>query len=138
MPASVPVYNLMAASLCKQPHYNPMRSTLFLFILAVAIPVNAQLKTFKWQSELCDLSGTYDAKKYTPAQLRNTLTLLGTNTPRIDFSATVWRYDEIAGLDLAALDSEYEQKSKIIRDLNIVKVPFWEKLRQAQLKEMQE
>ncbi|MCC7306589.1 MAG: hypothetical protein IT173_03420 [Acidobacteria bacterium] len=115
-----------------------MRSILFLFILAVAIPVSAQIKTFKWQSELCDLSGTYDAKKYTPAQLRNTLTLFGANAPRIDFSAAVWRYDEIAGLDLAALDREYEQKSKIIRDLNIVKVPFWERLRQAELKEMQE
>jgi hypothetical protein len=84
------------------------------------------------------MTGTYDSKKYTAAELRNTLKLFGANAPRIDFQAAVWKHDEIAKLDVAALDREHEQKSKMIRELDIVKVPFWENLRQATLKELQQ
>ncbi len=115
-----------------------MRYLAFIFVLAASISVDAQLRTFKWQSEVCDLTGTYNAKKYSAAQLRNTLKLFGASAPQIAFNAAVWKYDEIARLDLVELDREYHAKSKMVRDLDIVKVPFWENLRQATLKEMQQ
>lgn len=111
---------------------------LLLLLLTCVSVVHAQPRTFKWTNELCEMTGTYDSKKYTAAQLRNTLTLFGAAAPRIDFNATVWKYDEIAKLDTAALDREYEQKSKMIRELDIVRLPYWEKLRQATLKELQQ
>jgi hypothetical protein len=104
----------------------------------VALPASAQIKTFKWQSELCDLTGTYDSKKHTPTQLRNTLLLFGANAPRLEFNATVWKYTDIDGLDVNALDREYEQRSKLIRELDIVKVRFWRDLRLATLKELRQ
>jgi hypothetical protein len=116
----------------------PMRYILPLLILTCAVAANAQPRTFKWTTELCEVTGTYNSKKYTAAQLRDTLKLFGASSPRIDFQATVWKHEEIAKLDITALDREYEQKSKMIRELNIVKVPFWENLRQATLKEMQQ
>jgi hypothetical protein len=115
-----------------------MRYILFLLILICTATANAQLRTFKWTTEVCDLTGTYNARKYTAVQLRNTLTLLGPNAPRIDFQAAVWKYDEIAKLDLASLEREYEQKSRMIRELNIVKFPFWENLREGLLKELEQ
>lgn len=115
-----------------------MRYILLIIVLTLANAANAQMKPFKWTNELCEMSGTYDSKKYTDKQLRNTLLLFGAAAPRIDFDATVWKYEDIAKLDLLALDREYEEKSKMIRELDIVKVPFWENLRQETLKEFKQ
>lgn len=115
-----------------------MRYLLLLLLLIAPANAEAQLKTFKWTSELCEMTGTYDSKKHTEKQLRDTLKLIGPEAPRIDFDATVWKYEDIAKLDLAVLDREYEQKSKTVRELDIVKLPYWENLRQATLKELRQ
>lgn len=115
-----------------------MRYLIVLLVLICSTSASAQLKVFKWTNELCDISGTYDSKKYTEKQLRDTLKLIVPDAPRIDFNAAVWKYDEIAALDLAALDREYEQKAKMLRELDIVKLPYWENLRRSTLNEMQQ
>ena len=115
-----------------------MRFGVSLLVLVFAIPLNAQNKVFKWPTELCMVTGSYDSKKYTEAQLRDTLVLFPAAVPRLEFDAAVFRYEEIAKLDIATLDREYAEKSRILRSLNIVKTPFWEQLRRAALEEMEQ
>ncbi|MGD9562659.1 MAG: hypothetical protein AB7F88_11190 [Pyrinomonadaceae bacterium] len=116
-----------------------MRKLMILILVAASVSAaGAQRRTFKWTSELCDISGVYDSKKYTETQLRNTLTLFGPAGVRIDFNATVWKHEDIAKLDIAELDREYERKSTMLRELDIVKTPFFEKLRDDTLKEMRQ
>jgi hypothetical protein len=107
-------------------------------VAVLAASASAQVKTLKWDTELCSMSGTYDSSKYTETQLRNTLMLFGVAQPRLSLNLHVWKYEDIAKLDIAAFDREYEQKSKQLRELDIVKVPFWQRLRQDLLKEMEQ
>ena len=47
-----------------------MKKVLLLAILLFSFSAQAQTKTFRWSSELCNHLGTYDSKKYTESQLR--------------------------------------------------------------------
>lgn len=96
----------------------------------------AQTKSFRWTTDLCEFEGTYDAAKYTETQLKNTLKLLGDFS--INTDATVWKYEDIKKLDVNALDKEYQAKSAALKKLDIVKSPFWERLRERKLKELTE
>jgi hypothetical protein len=87
---------------------------------------------------LCAFQGTYDAKKYTEAQLRNTLKLFAVGSFDIETDATVWKYEEIKNLSVAALDKEYAAKSTALKKLEIVKSAYWERLREFKLKELKE
>ncbi|MDQ3750516.1 MAG: hypothetical protein M3367_16095, partial [Acidobacteriota bacterium] len=90
----------------------------------------------QWTTELCEYEGTYDAKKYTDAQLRNTLKLFAVGSFDIETEATVWKYEEIKKLNVAALDKEYESKSTELKKLDIVKSAYWEAMRERKLKEL--
>ncbi len=98
----------------------------------------AQTTQFRWTTELCEFEGTYDAKKYTEAQLRNTLKLFAVGSFDIQTDATVWKYEEIKKLNVAALDKEYESKSTALKNLDIVKSAFWEAMRVRKLKEIKQ
>lgn len=118
-----------------------MRSRLgfcvvLMFLLAVC--ASAQGKVFKWETELCMMTGTFDPAKYSEAQLRNTLMLFGPEMIGLGLSLHVWKYEDIAKLDLAAYEKEYAEKSKKLRELDIVKVPYFESLRRDVLKEMEQ
>lgn len=100
----------------------------------------AQSKKFRWESEggMCEYEGTFDSKKHTAAQLKNTQKLLGSYF-NIDFTtATVWRYEEIKSLNFAPIEAEYQKKSAELKTLNIIKSPYWEARRQQKLKEMEQ
>lgn len=113
-----------------------------LFVAAVILFLTtfatAQTKTFRWNTELCEFAGTYDSKKYTEAQLRDTMKLFEQGELGMGYNATVWKYEDIAKLDIQALDREFEQKTAAVKALNIVKVPYWENVRQAKLKEIEQ
>ena len=109
-----------------------------VLIFLLAVWVSAQGKVFKWETELCMMTGTYDPAKYSEAQLRNTLMLFGPGQIGLGLSLQVWKHEDIAKLDIAAFDKEYEQKSKKLRELDIVKVPYFETLRQDLLEEMEQ
>lgn len=111
---------------------------MIVFLLA-AVSVNAQVKTFRWGTEMCDHTGTYSSKKYTEEQLRNTAKLFALDDSlRISANATVWKHEDITKLDVAALDQEYEQKSTLLKTMKIVDTPYWEGIRQAKLKELEQ
>lgn len=115
-----------------------MKLYLIAVILLLTTFASAQTRTFLWNTEFCEFSGTYDSKKYTEAQLRDTMKLFELGDLSMGYNATVWKYEDIAKLDIPALDREFEQKTAAVKALNIVKVPYWENVRQSKLKEIEQ
>lgn len=86
---------------------------------------------------MCEFSGTYDSAKYTEAQLRDTAKLFFGGDLSLEFF-TVWKYEDVAMIDLAAVDSDYKQKLKALRSLNLVKHPYWEEARNSRIRELEQ
>lgn len=118
---------------------------IFLLTLIAIIAVAplttaaAQVKKFRWTTELCEFEGTYDARKYSEAELRNTLKLFALGGEfRLNTEATVWKFEDIARLDVAALDREYNRVMGELKNLKIARSPYFENLRQKKLKEVEQ
>ncbi|MDM7922519.1 MAG: hypothetical protein QUS14_09495 [Pyrinomonadaceae bacterium] len=105
-------------------------------VLFLCIVGAAQTATFKWSDMLCDYSATYDTKKHSAEQIRDTHKLYEMQGVPLQFSATVWKYEDIAKLDIDKLDVEYKAKREQLLALKLVKIPYWEKARAAKLKEL--
>ena len=112
---------------------------LLAVLLLCSALAAAQTKKFRWTTELCEFEGTYDAKKYTEAQLRNTQELLASlGTVPLFTETTAWKYNDIKKLSIEELDREYKQKSEKLKNLDIVKSEYWETIRQNKLKETEQ
>lgn len=98
----------------------------------------AQRGMLRWNTELCEFSGTYNARKYSAAQLRNTLKLFSPGEFGLNVDATVWRFEDIGALDVAKLDRQYEAVMADLKSLEIVKSPYWESVRQKKINEINE
>ena len=107
-------------------------------LFLVVVPVLAQTRTFQWDDEVCKFSGTYDAKKYTPEQLRDMLKLFRTGGFSFSTNTTVFAPSDISKLDVAALDSEYKTMTKALKALDIVKTQYWENQRKMKLREIEQ
>ncbi|MGH9946820.1 MAG: hypothetical protein ACRD6X_06460 [Pyrinomonadaceae bacterium] len=115
-----------------------MKIILALAILLSPVALFEQTKTFRWNTMLCEYSGTYNSRKYSANQLKNTAALIMSDGLPLEASATVWNYDEIAKLDVAALDREYKNAKNKLVQMEIARSPFWESIRQKRLKELEE
>ncbi len=115
-----------------------MRILLIAILILCQTAAFAQTKKFRWATELCEFEGTYDAKKYTVAQLKNTVKLFAPESFDIQTDVTAWKYEEIKNLNVAALDKEYESKSIALKKLDIVKSAYWGSLRERKLKELKQ
>jgi hypothetical protein len=114
-----------------------IRFSIFVVLLC-AVPIYAQNAAFKWNDELCEYHGTYNAKKYTQAQLRNTNRLWNGLGFSLEAPATVFTLADLPTLSVAKLDREYKAKSAELAALNIVKTPYWERLRAAKMAELKQ
>lgn len=85
---------------------------------------------------MCEFTLTYDSKKYTESELRNTARLFEHGPFTLSYHPMVFKYEDIAKLDVAKLEQEYARKSAALKALKIVKSPFWETVRQRKIKEM--
>lgn len=113
-----------------------MKLLISSILLFSVLTVSAQVRTFKWSDELCDYSGTYNARKYTETQLKNTHRLLSHGELRLDtFNATAWKYEDIAKMDVAALDLKYKSLIDELEHLEYVSTPFTDSVRQARIAE---
>ena len=121
-----------------QGKFSDMKILLIAILVLCQTAAYGQTKKFLWTTELCEFEGTYDAKKYTEAQLKNTLKLSAVGSFDIETEATVWKYEEIKKLNVAALDKEYESKSTALKKLDIVKSAYWESIRARKLKELKQ
>lgn len=113
-----------------------MRYLVTIVWLTATVSALGQTRTFKWGDELCEYVGTYDAKKYTVNQLKNTHRLLSFSDLRLDSGgATVWKYEDIAKIDAAALDARYKDLIDELEHLEYVSTPFTDSVRAARLTE---
>jgi hypothetical protein len=116
-----------------------MKKLIAISLLLFTVGVNAQNKTFRWSSELCDHVGTYDSKKnYTEAQLRDTMKLMDYTMTYLSNFPHVWKWEDIDKLDVGALDAEYKVKTEKLKALNVVDVPYFQNAKNAQLKELEQ
>jgi hypothetical protein len=120
-----------------------MKKFILLSIFSLVVFCNfafSQAKKMRWESEggMCEYEGTFDAKKYSAIQLKNTQRLLNSDFSLDLTTATVWKYEEINSLNFAPVDAEYVKKWAELKKLEIVKSPYWEARRQQKLKELEQ
>jgi hypothetical protein len=113
-----------------------MRVIALIIVSFCIVSVSAQTSTFKWSDEFCEFSGTYNSKKYSEKQLRNTRRLLSHSDLRLDsVGATVWKYEDISKIDVAALETKYKALINELEHLEHVSTPFTDSVRNARLAE---
>jgi hypothetical protein len=112
-------------------------STLFILFI-IAGGAFGQVRTYKWETELCAHSGRYDSKKYTEKQLADTLRLAQGWEFSIQNTPAIFKFEDIASLDPAALEAEYKEKSAALKALDLVPGKYWSDLRTATLRELDE
>lgn len=110
---------------------------LFLLLTVLSFSTFAQTKTLRWETEFCQFEGTYNSKKYTAQQLKNTQQLMGLDFEFNASATTVWKYEEIDNLDFETVEADYLKKHNELKNLAIVKVTYWENVRQKKLKELE-
>lgn len=120
-----------------------MKKFILLSIFSLVVFCNfafSQAKKMRWESEggMCEYEGTFDAKKYSAIQLKNTQRLLNSDFSLDLTTATVWKYEEISSLNFAPIEADYKKKSTELKNLEIVKSPYWEARRQQKLKELEQ
>ena len=107
-----------------------------LIIFATVSSSFAQQRTFKWNDDMCSFTGTYDSKRFTEKQLRNTARLITFGQFDIEYFTFVFKYEDIDALDVSKLEDEYAKKSAELKTLELVPGPFWENIRKRKLAEI--
>lgn len=115
-----------------------MKFAATAILLLSTLTVSAQIRTFTWDTELCSYQGTYNSKKYTAQQLKNTHDLTVPGAYGITSEATVFTPADIPKLSVSALEMEYRDKRSRLAGLDIVRTPYWEGMRQKKLAEMKQ
>lgn len=110
--------------------------TLLAICFISASTAFAQVRTFRWSGEMCEYTASYNSKKYSEVELTNTARLIGFGDFDLSYHTMVFKYEDIAKLDVTVLDKEYAKKSEELKTLKIVNSPFWETVRQRKIKEM--
>ena len=107
-----------------------------LVILSTTPTLLAQIRPFKWEDEMCSYTATYDAKRYSEKQLRNTARLITFGHFELTYFPMVVKYADIDSLDVAKLDDEYGKKIAELKGLELVPGQYWEHVRQKRIKEI--
>ncbi len=107
-----------------------------IIFLILTVPGTAQVRTLKWADDLCEYSGSYDSKKHSESKLLNTLKLKDQQFTRISNFPSVWKWEDIDSIDIQALESEYRQKKDSLHSLQIVNIPYWQRVKETQIKEL--
>ncbi len=117
-----------------------MKTKYIIAIILFIIPAVAhgQRNTFTWDDALCSFVGTYDARKYSEKQLRNTAKLFLPEESQSLPPATVWRYEHIADLNVDYLDRKYKAAREELAAMRIVETPYWEGVRKRQIESLDE
>ena len=115
-----------------------MKILLTIILLLCNTLAFAQTKKFRWGTELCLFESAYDTKKYTEAQLKDTVKLFHLDFFPNTINAAPFKYADIEKLNVITLDKEYEMRVNALKRLNMVKIKYWETLRRKQLKELKQ
>lgn len=107
-------------------------------ILLLASTFQAQTSTFRWADESCRYTGTYNASKVTPIELKDTLKLSMPGSYELNTNTTVWKFADIDRLDVTALEREYKLKSTELTALKIARSDYWEDFRKRKIAELEQ
>lgn len=93
---------------------------------------------FKWTTELCENTGTYNPKKYSELELKNTYDLWFTFSGiALETNSNAHFIEDIEKLNIYKLKSEYIDK-KALYNRKTVSNPFWNKLKAERLQELED
>lgn len=111
---------------------------LTALVLALAGTGSSQIRQFKFEGGLCEYTGTYNSRKFAADELANTFSLVSAagSVPLHTWN-TVFIPEDIAKLNPAALEREYKTKLAKLKTMKIVKVPYFEELRQRSIKALE-
>jgi hypothetical protein len=115
-----------------------MRILLIAILVLSAATTFAQTKKFRWTTDMCEYESTYDAKKYTVAELENTRKLFFLDFFPNTIDPTPRSSEDIKKLRVETLDTEYKTRLHALKNLKIVKAAYWENLRQKHLRELEQ
>jgi hypothetical protein len=116
-----------------------MRFSTICFVLLFGLTVVGQTRTFRWDDDACQYSGTFDLKRFTVTQLRNTLKLSQTaGLIPLSTNSAAFKYSDVAALDVTALDREYAKKMAGLKALDIVPVSYWRTFRERKIRELEQ
>jgi hypothetical protein len=91
---------------------------------------------FKWDTELCANTGTYNSEKYTEEELKNTYDLWFTHSGgNLSTNSSPSSQAEIDKLSISDLTAEYNE-IKASYDKKIISSPYWEKIKAEKLHEL--
>jgi hypothetical protein len=100
---------------------------------------SATTSTFVWTTELCENKGSYDSLKYSREQLQNTYDLwFRFSGIALETDGTANKPEEISKLDANKLASEYQKQKKYFSQMVIVNVPYWQKLKEQRIQELED
>lgn len=95
-------------------------------------------KIFKWDTELCTNEGTYDAQKYTEAELEATRKLWWELSGYINLDVLPRNDDDLIVATIESLDKEYDEALQRFENLKIINEPYWVELKKSKLRELNE
>jgi len=101
--------------------------------------VSAQSRKFVWEDEICAYEGTYNASLYTEKQLENTYQLWYSRDFDIDSYQATYNLNGLRERwTITALDAEYARILAILKNLEIVNVPYWKAFKAQKLKALEQ
>ena len=98
--------------------------TVVALLAAIAVTTSTQAEVYQWQDELCDIKGSFDNKKYSAKQIKNSHFVLEGLT-RANLNSffppmNIEDLDKVSNKDLERLTEEYKQVKNNVERLGVV------------------
>ena len=112
----------------------------FQTILIILFTINSfgQKKTFKWSDQTCEYESTYDVRKYTENQLKNSYSITYNYTYQITQTPSVFEPEDLTSLNPDSLDREYNTKISQLQTLDLPKTAYWNELKKSIIIELEQ
>lgn len=140
----LPLAWLVACSSKQDAHVAQAPGVVADTLKATALPVPkatpASQHTFSWQDDVCTSTGTFPIGAYSQRQLRDTYTLVtGYQLATNPFPFYLRNYtDDYFTKATRTLRHEHDSLAAVLRGLEVVPTPFWQKIKQLREQELAE
>ncbi len=107
-----------------------------IIILLFASVLVAGDKTFSWNTidGMCYYTASYDDTIFSEKQIADTYKLLNFDT--FLYNVTTTNPENIEKFSVQSLDQEYKTAKQVLTTLEVVNLPFWNKIKQKRLNEL--
>ncbi|TDL99580.1 MAG: hypothetical protein C4K58_06730 [Flavobacteriaceae bacterium] len=115
---------------------NVKKSDYKSIVVTEEIKPKAAIDTINWYTELCEMNSKFDASKYTKKQLKDTHRLWFGDLGYISFDGyPVFKLEDKTE-PIEVLEEKYVERKTEIENLEIVDLPYWNKLKQLKLQQL--